>query len=204
VNGGRVLTCAGSTSVLTPRIWRRVGCDEVGFEPLDDAIEDSIAQLRGLQQLHLDLDLLDEKGDAGAAAIPSSWSSLTSLTHVHFNVTLTDAGRQLLLAPLANLVAVRHLSMACAVCHGDVSSLFALTCLTRLDADVELVAEEDGVDGGEAGSSRGLEVPQQWRYGLQRLSWSDYSAGSLAMLPQLTSLTYLSLSSVCISPQLCR
>jgi hypothetical protein len=152
----------------------------------------------------MDLDLLDEKGDARAAAIPSSWSSLTSLTQVHLNVTLTAEGRELLLAPLANLVAVRHLSMDCAVCHGDVSSLFALTCLTRLEGTVDIVAEDDDADGGQAGSGRQLVVPQQWRDGLRRLTWADDSRSSIAMLSLLTSLTDLNVACFCISPQLCR
>jgi hypothetical protein len=174
-------------------------------DPLDDEMEASIAQLSGLQQLHLDIELLAVNGQAAGAAIPASWSSLASLTTVDLRPSFGDTPRHLLLPPFARLVAVKDLRLNGAACVGGITSLFALTCLTRLEAAVTFDAgDEDAADGGQAGSSRRLVAPQQWRDGLQRLTWSDGSAGSIAMLPQLTSLTFLNLVSFWVSPQLCR
>jgi hypothetical protein len=170
----------------------------------------AVGQLGSLRQLNIDLDLLDEsdeddeddEGDAEGRegfAIPASWSALSSLTEVVFLVG-AGCGLRLAAPQLSRLSSVEDLALDNAVVVGGVSSLFALTRMTSLVGPAEF---EDGI-GGEAGSSGALQAPQRWRDGLQRLTWRDYSKGSIAMLAQLTCLTFLHLKDACVSPELCR
>jgi hypothetical protein len=195
---------------------------------LDEAVIEGIGQLSSLQRLRIGLHLLDGGhqdygGDSSRGfAVPATWSALSSLTHVYF-VPSSDHrawdGREprLLTAQLSRLAAVEHLQLrhdySCSTSGfavggfavGEVPSLFALTRLTSLVGPPDFYASDGSVAGGEAASSGGLEVPRQWTERLQRLDWSECrSGGSLLMLPQLTSLTYLQLTGACISPQLCR
>jgi hypothetical protein len=112
---------------------------------------------------------------------------------------------------LSNLVAVQHLGMRGTVAVGRVESLFALTRLTSLDGPSFFTTlEGEGADviagsSSSSSSSKALVVPQQWRDRLQRLTWNEYDARSIAMLSQLTSLTFLDLHKVQhVTPDLCR
>jgi hypothetical protein len=201
---------------------------------LDEEVIEGIGQLSSLQRLHIELHLLDaceedfegddsdedeeEDESSKGFAIPASWLALSSLTHVSFipcsdGQDEGDREPRLLAAQLSRLAAVEHLQLQsdypCSTSLstvGGVSSLFALTRLTSLLGPSSGFHSLAGnVAGGQAGSSRALEVPQQWRNGLQRLNWSERASGSsLPMLAQLTSLTYLHLTGACVSPQLCR
>jgi hypothetical protein len=199
---------------------------------LDEESVASIGHLRSLQRLDIDLNLLDEgsgddeedqegEGNEGSKgfAIPASWSALSSLTRVCLTPTTASAKDDhspcVAAAQLSRLSAVEDLQLytqnycfgACgAVIVGEVSSLFALTRLTNLVGPAKFAARGGGDSEDEdAGSSSVLEVPQQWKDRLQSLSWKENpSRSSIAMLSQLTSLTYLELSSILISRQLCR
>jgi hypothetical protein len=171
---------------------------------LDHQALSAIGQLSRLQQLHMHLDLFEQAGSDEGVSIPESWSGLSSLTRVWFRVCDEQPWPQLAAAQLSRLAVVEDLVLTEVVVAGGVSSLFALTRLTSLAGPSEFTASDGEDGGGEALGSRGVEVPQQWRDGLQNLSWEEDSSSSLAMLSQLTSLTSLSLGDACISSQLCR
>jgi hypothetical protein len=175
-------------------------CDEDGIEQL--------GHLSSLQRMRIALDVLDDEysnQDAGFA-IPASWSALSALTHVDLGCARESS---LAVAQLSRLVAVedlrlcRNLIIDGATAVGGVSSLFALTRLTSLVGPFKFTAPDGDGAGGEAGGSGGLQAPQQWRDGLRRLTWKEYSAGSLSMTTQLTSLTFLEFDGVCFNKQLC-
>jgi hypothetical protein len=178
-------------------------CREPGT--LDTAVLEAIAQLKSLQQLYVAVDLLAHDGDDGGAAIPASWSTLSSLTDVVL-APPCDAFADPLLAvtQLRRLAAVESLQVEYTAAVGAVSSLFALTRLTLLDGPSQFTSPDGDGAGGAAGDTRQLAVPQQWRGRLQNLCWHDYSRSSMSMLPQLTSLTSLRLEDARLSPQLCR
>jgi hypothetical protein len=171
--------------------------------PLGGPVLEAIGQLRSLRQLLIDLEVLCGTNTHTSFAIPASWSALSSLTRLHLDSNRRQGGR-LAAAPLSALPAVEHLVLHGAAVVGGVASLFPLTCLTSLVGAFEFAAPDGDDAGGEAGGSGALQAPQHWRDGLRHLEWRDYSRGSLSMLPQLTSLTFLCLGDACISPQLCR
>jgi hypothetical protein len=166
----------------------------------------AIGQLRNLRQLHIGIMQLPRETGFAQALTPSSWSALSSLTWVE--VTKCE-GREISVPHLSNLVAVERLGMHEAVSASSVESLFALTRLTRLDGPNQcsrLDSERFDAEAGSSSSSSSswvLEVPQPWRDGLQHLHWNDDRSG-IAMVPQLTSLTFLELYDVVVTPDLCR
>jgi hypothetical protein len=170
---------------------------------LDDQIMASIGQLSSLQDVEIDVELFAQVGSNAGAVIPTSWSALSSLTCV-FPRHGCGPDVRLAGAQLSRLVAVEDLVLEEVTVVGAMSCLAALTCLTSLVGPEEFTAPDGDAAGGDAGSSGGLAAPQQWRDGLQRLHWREYSRGSIDMLPQLTSLVYLHLEDACITPQLCR
>jgi hypothetical protein len=178
---------------------------------LDDDVMAAIGQLSSLKQLQMNLELFDQVDSNEGAVVPASWSGLSCLTNVSLEHGYGSGVVRLAAAELSRLAAVEDLALEPIFRHhgrlvavGGVASLFALTRLTSLAVPCEFAAPDGDGGGEEAGGSRGLEAPQQWRDGLQYLTWREHSRGSLAMLTQLTSLVFLRMADACISPQLCR
>jgi hypothetical protein len=173
---------------------------------LNDDVVAAIAQLSGLRELDMHAVLLPHDAVSiddmylywTEVVIPSSWSALSSLTRVHLSGA-NFKEYKVLVSHLPRLVAVEHLGFGSYVRPQPSSTLFELTRLTRLegacvaDPDDDEDDDEEEEAGSSSSSSRALEVPQQWKDGLQHLDLMAYSASSGDMLSQLTSLTFLQL-----------
>jgi hypothetical protein len=200
-----ICTTLGSSSSLQQLTSLNLSSPEKEPGPLGDEVLAAIGQLSSLRQLDVGAMLLPNY-DLGHVLIPGSWSALSSLTHLGF----ADCDRlSIVVTPLTSLVALESLQMPEAVALGRLKTLFGLTRLTRLDgpykfyeSDGDDTDDDDGADIASRG--RVPEVPQQWRDGLQHLHWRNYDRNSCAMLSQLTSLTYLCLDHVLITPDVCR
>jgi hypothetical protein len=173
-----------------------VQLDLDGQQPADprDALEllaTAARRMSSLQQLAF---LWSSDPHEGACRVPSL-SQLSRLTQLELRLD----GVNVDLRSLSGATALQHLALAHCTGLGCLTSLFLLTGLTSLHGP--LLLEPAAEDGGSAAA----QAPAAWRRGLQCLQWPGAQQGAWPrVVPQLTALTYLCTSDVCVSPDLCR
>jgi hypothetical protein len=125
--------------------------------------------------------------------------ALGQLPHLT-RLLLGGTGLQIDLPSLSAAPALKELNLTECSGPGSPTSLFSLTSLTNLEAPMFLQPREGG-----AGAAA-VRVPAAWREGLLTLGWQCvYEQDTWPhLVPQLTSLTKLSLNEVCVSPAFCR
>jgi hypothetical protein len=122
-------------------------------------------------------------------------SQLARLTHLH----LEGKGLRVDMHYLSGAPRLQHLSMTECTGVGCLTSLFPLTSLTSLEGPPMLDPSAD--DGGVAAA----EAPAAWRQGLVSLRWpAAWYKDTPRVVPQLTALTQLNMTDVCVSPDFCR
>jgi hypothetical protein len=158
-----------------------------------------VARLQNLTYLGV---ISGEPADEACDSVLDAIGQLSKLEHLKLDDSLFGAAghdRDVALPrSWSGLSALRQLELT--LCRVDMPSLFPLAHLTSLSVD-HLPAR-----GGE-GPPQGVderEVPQQWRDGLQRLTWADCGRDILPTLSQLTALVSLHLTDAGVTPELCR
>jgi hypothetical protein len=147
------------------------------------------AQVSSLQQLEVTASCIEP---AAVASLPLS--NAPRLTQLQLR------GLRMDLASLSRAPALSCLDMLQCTGLGSLTSLFRLTSLTHLGGPEGLSPRPH-----DPAAATASEAPAAWRQGLQSLRWPGLQADSWPrVVQQLSSLTQLCMTDVCVSPAFCR